>query len=125
MQTTRTTLPKLYTTRQHRKASPVVGAGYPLQGKLSGLRDKVRVDVVAVRYRVALRRYASADTALVGSRGEVLITELRLEVPHRTLDMYLSLQLVPEEGEADVWIGSHLLTLATLVVAVEDKLLAE
>jgi hypothetical protein len=39
--------------------------------------------------------------------------------------MYLSLQLVPEEGKADVWIGSHLLTLATLVVAVEDKLLAE
>jgi len=39
--------------------------------------------------------------------------------------MYLSLQLVPKEGKADVWIGCHLLTLATLVVAVEDKLLTE
>jgi hypothetical protein len=38
------------------------------------------------------------------------------------LDMYLSLQLMPEEGQGNMWIGCDLPPLTALIIAIEDKL---
>jgi len=38
------------------------------------------------------------------------------------LDMYLSLQLMPEEGQGNMWICGDLLPLTALIIAIEDKL---
>jgi hypothetical protein len=38
------------------------------------------------------------------------------------LDMYLSLQLMPEEGQGNMWIGCDLPPLTALIIAIENKL---
>ena len=121
MQAAGSSLPKLNPVRRHLKSSPALGPG-DLYAHLECLLGKLGHDEHTVGDRVALGRDPSADLTLVRALGEVGIRHLRSNVPTDALDVDLPLELVPEEGETHLGIEIDLVSLAALVVGVEDKL---
>lgn len=122
MQTAFATLPKLYARRFDGISTPVVGSGYGAAGVLETLFDELRHDERTRWYGLALWRDPCTDTAFVGALGEVGIRHLGSDTTANTFDVYLTLKLVPEEGDADVRVLGDVLTFTAFVVGVEDKL---
>ena len=121
MQSAFTSLPELEAGGGDGKAAPVVGTLHGLSGQFGGFFYKGADDFHPAADNAALRGYSCADPAFVGSGGEVGVRFTGSASLRYTLDVYLSLQLMPDEREGDVGIGRELPSLAAFVVGEEDE----
>ena len=121
MQSAFTSLPELEAGGGDGKAAPVVGTLHGLSGQFGGFFYKGADDFHPAADNVALRGYSCADPAFVGAGGEVGVRFTGSASFRYTLDVYLSLQLMPDEREGDVGIGRELPSLAAFVVGEEDE----
>lgn len=121
MQAAISTLPKLYALRGNGPSAPVFWSGDVATDEAQALGSEKPHDVFSRGDGATLRGDACTDTALVGSLVEVGIALLRRKSLDSPLDVDLTLQLMPEEGQGDMPIEGDLLPLATLIIAVEDE----
>jgi len=121
MQTAVSTLPELYALRTHCIASPALRARYRTPCEAKTLRCEAYHDILSGGNGLALGGYSGSDTTLVGAHGEVGIARFGWELLDRPLDVDLTLELVPEEADGYMRIGSDLLPLATLIARIEDE----
>ena len=121
MQSAFTSLPELETGGGDGKATPVVGTLHGLSGQFGGFFYKGADYFHPAADNAALRGYSCADPAFVGAGGEVGVRFTGSASLRYTLDVYLSLQLMPDEREGDVRIGRELPSLAAFVVGEEDE----
>lgn len=114
-------LPELYEVRLHHVATPMWWAGYLLvlvlgfQLVVGGFQD------IAGGDGTTLGGSPSAYPAAHRARVEVGIAFLSGELFNGAFYTYLALQLLPEEEEGDVGVGSYFAALGALIVGEEGE----
>src|SRR5262245_23023075 len=102
------------------ESRPIIRPGHGAQPELGGEPGDSFLQLKPARQRPRLLRRPGADLAGAVARGEIGVGLGRGHLLHLTLDTDLPLQGFPVEAEGGPLMGEKLLSLAALVIGVED-----